>query len=263
LQWRAKLARQSGGSSPSLQAVSVAYLQANLPPILKRVAVDAPGVLREKLMYAPEPEPQDLAFTGLRVNPDTGASAAQTSSLPEKKIYVRGMRGIDWDAEDPNGDTLTFDLSFKGEGESAWKPLAKGLRDSYFAFDSTQLPDGLYRVRVEASDAPSNPAGQAKTAVQVSDPILVDNTPPVVQVTARKTGKDVVIEVSATDSPGPIARAEYSLDAARFVPVAPTDGVSDSRAETYSIGLASLRPGEHTVIVKVTDLLGNTGAGKA
>jgi len=29
------------------------------------------------------------------------------------------------------------------------------------------------------------------------------------------------------------------------------------------VTLEPLRPGEHTVIVKVTDLLGNSGAGKA
>ena len=173
------------------------------------------------------------------------------------------MRSVSWEADDPNGDVLTFDLSFRGEGESAWKPLARALRESYFAIDSTQLPDGLYRVRVEASDVLSNPAGQAKTAVQVSDPFLVDNTPPVVQVTVKKSGREASLEVSATDTPGPIAKAEYSVDATRWVPIAPTDGVSDSRSETYSIPLAGLRPGEHMVIVKVTDLLGNVGAGKA
>jgi hypothetical protein len=242
--------------------VSVAYLQSNLPPDLKRVSIEPPGVVRERLPYAAEPDPQDLAFTGIRVNPDTGTLTSQSPSLPEKRIFVRGMRAFDWDADDPNGDVLVFDLSFKGEGETAWKPLAKGLRDSYFAFDSSQMPDGLYRVRIEASDAPSNPAAQARTVSQVSDPFLVDNTPPAVQVTSRRTGKEMSVEVSATDTPGPIARAEYSLDAGRFVPVAPIDGVSDSRSETYSIGLPALRPGEHTLIVKVTDLLGNTGAGK-
>jgi len=262
LQWRARLARSGGSSGPSLQAVTVAYLQTNQAPILKRISIEPPGVVRERIPYAAEPDPQDLAYTGIRVNPDTGALSSQPVPQPEKRIYVRGMRALDWDADDANGDTLVFDLSFKGEGETAWKPLAKGLRDSYFAFDSTQMPDGLYRVRVEASDSPSNAPGQARSAIQVSDPFLVDNTPPSVQVTARKTGKDVVVEASASDTPGPIARAEYSLDAGRFVPVAPVDGVSDSRTESYSISLASLRPGEHTVIVKVTDLLGNTGAGK-
>jgi sugar lactone lactonase YvrE len=263
LQWRAKLARPGSGASPSLLAVSVAYLPSNLPPALKRISVEAPGIVRERLPYAPDPESQDLAFTGIRLNPDTGALTSQPIQIPEKRIYVRGMRALDWDAEDPNGDVLSFDLSFKSESESSWKPLAKGLRDSYFAFDSTQLPDGLYRVRVDATDAPSNPSGQAKTATLTSDPFLVDNTPPTVQVTAKKNGKEILIEASASDTTGPIARAEYSLDAARFVPISPIDGVSDSRAETYSFSLPSLRPGEHTVIVKVTDLLGNTGAGKA
>jgi len=263
LQWRARLARPGGGASPSLLAVSVAYLPSNLPPILKRISVEPPGIVRERLPYAAEPDAQELAFTGIRVNPDTGALTSQPPQLSEKRIFVRGMRALDWDAEDPNGDVLSFDLAFKSESESSWKPLAKALRDSYFGFDSTQLPDGLYRVRVDATDAPSNPAGQAKTASQTSDPFLVDNTPPTVQVTARKAGKDMMVEASATDTLGPIARAEYSLDAGRFVPVAPIDGVSDSRAESYSFSLVSLRPGEHTVIVKVTDLLGNTGAGKA
>ena len=43
----------------------------------------------------------------------------------------------------------------------------------------------------------------------------------------------------------------------------PADGVSDSRSETYTLPLEGLRPGEHTVIFRVTDLLGNVGAGKA
>jgi len=69
-------------------------------------------------------------------------------------------------------------------------------------------------------------------------------------VSARKSGRDAVIEVSASDSPGPIARAEYSLDAARWVPISPSDGVSDSRAETYSIQPHGPAAGEHTVIVR-------------
>ena len=265
LQWRARLSRPSGGTSPALQAVSVAYMQSNLPPALRNLQVQPPGVVRERLPYLPEVDPQELAFTGMRVNPGPGDIGPQPQAGPEKKIYVKGMRALDWDASDPNGDTLSYDLSFRGEGESAWKPLARGLRESYFAFDSAQLPDGLYRVRVEASDAPSNPSGQAKSASLVSDPFLVDNTPPSVQVTVRKgaKGTGTTLEAAATDTTGPIARAEYSLDAARWVPILPADGVNDSRSESYSVTLESLRPGEHTVIVKVTDLLGNAGAGKA
>jgi len=220
-------------------------------------------VIRERLPYAAEIDPQDLAFMGIRSSPD--ADAAITPSAPTKRVYVRGMRALDWDAEDPNGDALSYDVLFRGAGESNWKPLARDLRDTYFAFDSTQLPDGLYRLRVEASDAPSNPGGQARSDGQVSDPILIDNSPPAVQVTIRKGARPqtATIDASANDGQGPIARAEYSLDAARFIPLAPVDGVSDSRSESYNLTLDGLRPGEHTIIVKVTDLLGNVGAGKA
>ncbi len=263
LQWRARLTRTSGGPGPVLSGVSVGYVQSNLAPQINKLALASPGIIRERLPYAIEIDPQDLAFTGIRTSPEIDAAAA--ANAPTKRVYVRGMRAIDWEAEDPNRDTLSFDILFRGAGESAWKPLVRGLRDSYFAFDSTQLPDGLYRLRVEASDAPSNPGGQAKSAVQVSDPFLIDNTPPAVQVTIRKGSKPqaATVEASASDGQGPIARAEYSLDAARFIPLAPVDGVSDSRSESYGLSLEGLRPGEHTIIIKVTDLMGNVGAGKA
>ncbi len=123
LQWRARLLRPAGGTGPTLSAVSVAYLPSNLPPALRRIQIEPPGVVRERLPYAVETDPQDLALTGIRVNPDGGPLTSRSPALPDKKVYVRGMRAIDWDADDPNGDTLSFDLSFKGEGESAARQL--------------------------------------------------------------------------------------------------------------------------------------------
>ena len=42
------------------------------------------------------------------------------------------------------------------------------------------MADGRYEVKVVASDAAANPPGQGKTASRVSDPVVVDNTPPVI-----------------------------------------------------------------------------------
>jgi sugar lactone lactonase YvrE len=262
LQWRARLSRTSGGDGPVLSSVSVAYIQSNLPPVLKRLSLQPPGIIRERPQIPPDADPEQLAFTGIRVGP--GGDGA-TASIPEKKIYVRGMRSLDWEAEDPNGDALAYDLWFRGEGEAVWKPLARGLREPYFAFDSMQLPDGLYKVRLDASDAPSNPGDKARTASLIGESFLVDNTPPAVAVAAHKGSKAgaITVEITATDAIGPIARADVSLDAARWIMVLPVDGVSDSRLETYSVPLEGLRPGEHTVIVRIADLLGNIGAGKA
>ncbi|HYV86625.1 MAG TPA: hypothetical protein VFB49_11990 [Patescibacteria group bacterium] len=262
LQWRARLNRQAGGESPVLSAVSVAYVQSNLPPTLKRLTLQPPGIIRERPQSPPDVDPEQLAFTGIRTTSDAGRLQG---AVPEKKIYVRGMRSLDWEADDPNNDALAYDLWFRGEGEAVWKPLARGLREPYFAFDSMQLPDGLYRVRLDVTDAPSNAGDTARTASLTGESFLVDNTPPAVQVTARKGSKggSMSIEVSATDNIGPIARADASLDAGRWILVPPADGVSDSRSETYTLPLDGLRAGEHTVIFRVTDLLGNVGAGKA
>src|SRR5207247_9181825 len=94
LEGRGRAGGPGGGAGPSLQAVSVAYLQSNLPPVLKRVSVEPPGVVRERLPYAAEPDPQDLAFTGIRVNPDTGALTSQPPPLPEKRSFVNGLRAL-------------------------------------------------------------------------------------------------------------------------------------------------------------------------
>ena len=260
LQWRARLERKPGSDGPTLSSVSVTYVQSNLPPVARRLELLPPGVVRERSASPPEVDPESLAYSGFR----TPSGIDRSDETPRgKKIYVRGMRALEWEADDPNGDTLAYDLWFRGDGESSWKPLVRGLREPLFAFDSMSLPDGLYRIRLDVTDAPSNPGEQSRTASLLSEAFLVDNTPPSVQVTARKGPKGAAtIEVTATDTTGPVARAEMSLDAARFVPLSATDGASDSRAETYSQTVDGLRPGEHLVIVRVVDLLGNVGSGK-
>jgi hypothetical protein len=263
LQWRARLGRQGPGEGPAVSAVSVTYVQSNLPPIVKGLRVHPPGIIRDRPSLAPEEDPEQLAFSGIRVGDPGPGSAPATPS--EKRVYVRGMRALEWEAEDPNGDTLAFDLWFRGDAETAWKPLARGLRERYFAFDSMQLPDGLYRVRLDASDSPSNPVDRARLASLTGATVLVDNTPPVVQVSAKRGARasSATIEATATDNIGPVSRADASLDATRWSPLSPADGLGDSRSESYTLNLEGLRPGEHTVIVRVTDLLGNVAAGKA
>ena len=260
LQWRARLERKPGSDGPTLSSVSVTYVQSNLPPVVRDLTLLPPGVVRERSASAPEIDPESLAYTGFR----TPGLERPDEAPGGKKIYVRGMRALEWEAEDPNGDALAYDLWFRGDGEAAWRPLVRGLREPSFAFDSMSLPDGLYRIRLDVSDAPSNPGDKARAASQTSEAFLIDNTPPSVQVTARKGAKGgATIEVSASDTTGPLARAEMSVDAARFAPLSAADGASDSRSESYTQTLDGLRPGEHMVIVRVVDLLGNIGSGKA
>ena len=65
-------------------------------------------------------------------------------------------------------------------GEEAWRPLGTETVETLKTWDSAGVPDGLYVVRLTASDRPDNPPREALTAEQLSAPLLVDNTPPVV-----------------------------------------------------------------------------------
>jgi hypothetical protein len=56
--------------------------------------------------------------------------------------------------------------------------------------------------------------------------------------------------------------AEYSLDAATWVPVEAADGVIDSQREKFVLDLTGLAAGEHLVVIRAADSANNTGVAK-
>jgi hypothetical protein len=92
--------------------------------------------------------------------------------------WAKGWIGARWVASDPNGDSMTYTVEIRGETETEWKPLKQKLAEKYFSWDSTAFTDGDYRVRITASDAPSNPPADALTGQLVSEVFTIDNTPP-------------------------------------------------------------------------------------
>jgi len=65
------------------------------------------------------------------------------------------------------------------------------------------------------------------------------------------------ILLSAT-APAPLIAEEYSLDDLEWVILFPADQIFDSQAEPFQFDLKDLAPGEHTVIVRARDFVGNT-----
>ena len=92
--------------------------------------------------------------------------------------WSKGAQGVRWGASDENGDTLSYKVEIRGAKEQTWKLLKDKLREKYFSFDSAAFPDGEYRVRITASDSPSNTPENALETRQESDVFLIDNTPP-------------------------------------------------------------------------------------
>ncbi len=224
IQWRARVV-----ANASLFAVKLAYAQRNIAPVVSKVVVLQPSVALQELPQ----QPFDPGITAAGLDP---AQFGFPTNLQPRKVFQRGARSLQWTSEDANGDTLTYELYYSETMEGPWNLIAKNLRLSYYTLDSDSLPDGRYYFKVLASDHPSNPPSRALTGFQLTDEVIIDNTPPrVTSSTPVIKGHSAEIVFKAEDRLSLMKRAEYSLNGGDWQTVFPEDGISDSTVETYRI----------------------------
>jgi hypothetical protein len=167
-----------------------------------------------------------------------------------------------WKVDNPDSDELRYRVAFRREGQVRWLDATRPedvLTKPELDWDTTALPEGSYRVRVEASDETANPPSDVTHHTLESAPVLVDNTPPVfrsIALTARRLKAEVV------DGVGPIARVEVAVDGRLdWRPLAPVDGLYDTAAEAIDADITPLlppTPGPHVVAVRAYDAAGNS-----
>jgi hypothetical protein len=185
---------------------------------------------------------------------------AQPQVAP-RRIFQRGARSLQWQAEDRNGDTLEYSIYYRSATETNFRLLKEKIHDNFYTVDGSALADGQYVFKVIASDAPDNPMGQALTGERVSEPIDFDNTPPVVRAEAQPqvTGERARVVFDVEDATGKVRRAEMSVDGSDWIPVFPEDGIADSPRERYTVEAQLTGAGEHTVSLRAYDSSGNVG----
>jgi hypothetical protein len=252
IQWRATL--RSVGAQTWMEDASLAYLPRNVAPEVLAISSLPIGVgLQQTAQLQVDP---NVESSGL--DPALFGAVAQ---VPPRRIFQRGARSFQWQAEDRNGDTLEYAIYYRPLKETTFRLLRDRLRDSFYTIDGATLADGRYIIKIIASDAPDNPLGQALTGERLSEPVDIDNTPPVLRAVATPImgggGNRVVFEVD--DATGKIRRGDFSLDGAPWTPLFPDDGIADSGHERYSVDLPPLAPGEHTVSLRAFDGSGNVG----
>jgi hypothetical protein len=174
-----------------------------------------------------------------------------------------GAQSFAWKATDDNEDSLEYSLYFRGDGEADWKLLENELTDTFYTLNAASLPDGVYRLKVVASDAPSNPYDKFLIGELISNPFVIANASPQVEITGSKvTGKKVEVQFRARVLTGRVASAEFSIDGGEWHLVFPVDGIADSTQEEYGISSPELSAGEHMIGVRASDGDGNTGTTK-
>jgi hypothetical protein len=268
LQFRLRL-RRSGAEAPIVSSVEVAYRQRNLPPELGSIQLYGPET--PFFEGGPEFRPPQISQTfpsGLKVEYSFPRSGPRTVS-DASAAWARGVRTVTWDALDPNGDDLLYNVFIKAEDELEWRELATDRKDRVVSWDAESYANGSYRIRVEATDSPDNPPDAALSTERVGSIFRIDNLAPRVEglkaesaPAGRGDRRALIVSGAAVDADTRIATIEYSVDGGEWVRIFPTDGHFDQLAESFRFELRELVSGEHRVTVRASDQDRNVAVAK-
>jgi len=229
IQYRLTLT-SNGKATPAVDGVEMVYQVGNLAPSLTGVVLQA----------SPK-----------------GRSSSETAG------GALAWRHITIQAADQNGDKLRITLQYRRAGTEPWITLTDKLTQPKFIWDTRSMPDGVFELRVVASDDPSNPPASAEESARISEPFAIDNTRPTVsKLTAKLNGTAATVTGLAEDGVSRILRMAYSVSGEdKWVSVLPDDGICDSNREAFSFEIEGLSPGVRQVSVRVVDAMGNVGFG--
>ena len=235
-----------------VSGIDIAYLARNLAPTVEEIEVTAANYrfpAQSSNTFTPS-QTLNLPAMGQRrtppiVNVDSGSSTMN---------YAKGFIGARWRATDRNGDSLQFKIEVKGIKETEWKLLKDKLAGKFHSWDTTAFADGEYLLRITASDQISNPEGRGLEGSQVSEPFLVDNTPPQISaLTASANGNKIIVKFKAADALSLLQRAEYSINGSEWTVVEPTTRLTDSKQHDYDFTITKPAGSEFTISVRVSD----------
>jgi hypothetical protein len=196
--------------------------------------------------------------------------APQVESVTVSRVKGAGKDGvfkISYVTKDDNDDKLVYKIDFRKIGRTNWIELKDELEASSFEWDGKTVEDGRYEVRITASDARSNTTLTQLTGSRISEPVVVDNTGPVVKdmrITSslKDNGQYRVLGIEVADELSAIDKLEYTIDSNdRWISTVPDDLVYDTTGENFTIRIDAekdLPKGDHVITVRVSDAVGNT-----
>ncbi len=195
--------------------------------------------------------------------------APKVESVTVARVSTASKKGffkISYKTKDDNGDKLIYKIDFRKLSRTNWIELKDELEAASFEWDAKTVEDGRYEVRVTTSDERSNTTSTKLTGSRISDPVVIDNTGPVVKnittSTLKNNGQYRIFKIEVQDELSAIGKLEYTIDSnADWIGTVPDDLVYDTTDENFTIKIDAkkdLPKGDHVLTIKVSDAVGNT-----
>ena len=243
IQYRVEMESERDGVTPRLSSVEIRGVQVNLKPRITEL---------QTFPFRPQQ-------SGNGGQPQ-GAPQAGPGRRNHRPPQAKSLRLVRWQAQDPNEDELVYDLYLKGEDQQAWKLVEENIAHTSIVWDTESMPEGQTQLKLVASDRMDNPATERLRDERESAPFAIDNSPPTVALDAQTSADGAVVEVAISDRISAVQKAYYTIDyGEQQHPIAPLDGVFDSRGEKARFAVAGLDAGEHVIVVRAIDVLDNIG----
>lgn len=228
----------------SISRVDFTYLPQNQPPNIKEIKALEPGIGFVSLQNPPPPKKIQTSSQLLKT--DNTAPPVVERFRP---VTESGIRTIVWDADDPNGDELTYQVDVRRDDQD-WERLADKVSDTLFSWDTSGWPDGIYYARVTASDSADNAAGQELQDTKVSHAWRIDHTAPEINILTRSQEG---VRFRVLDEGGVLDSVAVSTNGRDYQVVIPEDGILDSENETFFVERQTGKP----LYIRVQDENGN------
>ena len=191
-----------------------------------------------------------------------GASSSSNGDGLEARVQAGGQEPhtnprkleLTWKTSDPNGDALQSAVYFRAADEQVWKPIEEELTGNSLSIGVGEVADGRYRFRLVTSDRLSNAPTEAMQAEEISNEVVIDNSPPRLEIVElRVKGRTAHIRLDADDRLSLLSSLAVDVDNKDPRVLHPIDGIMDQQREAFRWDADQVEPGEHVATFTLTD----------
>ncbi|MFH1729060.1 MAG: hypothetical protein ABIA04_11665 [Pseudomonadota bacterium] len=218
------------------------YKNVNQRPIIKKLRIDGVGNDFGGGVFDP----------GLKAIDDNTVEASALLYELKENTFIKE---IVWEYEDFNKDRIFSKLSLASkEYPNDFVEIKSNMLLQKHTWETKDIPDGEYRIKLEISDAPDNMQAESLSNWLISDFFTIDNSKPTFEAVKIKDGS---IWFKAVDNFSNILRAEYKIKKNKWGYIEPIDGIFDSQTEEFELKIPDQLKESDFILLRIIDEEGN------